>query len=62
MTDCVIIGSGMAGISAALTLKAQGVSFVLIGNPDLSMKIGKAEKLRIIPRSARARGKRCVIF
>ena len=49
MTDCVIIGSGMAGISAALTLKAQGVSFVLIGNPDLSMKIGKAEKITNYP-------------
>ncbi|MBQ8885293.1 MAG: FAD-dependent oxidoreductase [Clostridia bacterium] len=49
MLDCVIIGTGAAGISAALTLKANGKSFVLIGNPELSLKISRAEKIPNYP-------------
>ena len=49
MLDCIIIGSGVAGISAALTLKANGKSFVLFGSPDLSEKIEKAEMIRNYP-------------
>lgn len=49
MTDCIIIGSGLAGISAALTLKANGKSFLLFGSPDLSEKIEKAESIRNYP-------------
>ena len=49
MTDCIIIGSGVAGISAALTLKANGKSFLLFGSPDLSEKIEKAEMIRNYP-------------
>nr|MBR6778283.1 NAD(P)/FAD-dependent oxidoreductase [Clostridia bacterium] len=49
MTDCIIIGSGPAGISAALTLKANGKSFLFFGSPDLSEKIEKAESIRNYP-------------
>lgn len=49
MLDCIIIGSGPAGISAALTLKANGKSFVLLGSSSLSEKIEKAELIRNYP-------------
>ena len=49
MLDCIIIGSGPAGISAALTLKANGKSFMLFGSPNLSEKISKAELIRNYP-------------
>ena len=45
MLDCVIVGSGLAGISAALTLKANGKSFVMLGKKSLSAKIEKAERI-----------------
>ncbi|MCM1055360.1 MAG: NAD(P)/FAD-dependent oxidoreductase [Bacteroides sp.] len=43
--DSVIIGTGPAGISAALTLKANNKSLLLLGSRDLSNKINKAEKI-----------------
>ena len=49
MTDCIIIGSGPAGISAALTLKANNKSFFLFGQNNLSEKIVKAEEIRNYP-------------
>ncbi len=49
MLDCIIVGSGVAGISAALTLKANGKSFLLFGSPNLSEKIEKAEEIRNYP-------------
>ena len=49
MLDCLIIGSGPAGVSAALTLKANGKSFVLFGSEDLSEKIVKAERIENYP-------------
>ncbi len=49
MVDCIIVGSGAAGISAALTLKANGKSFLLLGSADLSEKIEKAESIRNYP-------------
>ena len=45
MVDCIIVGSGPAGISAALTLQANGKSFLLFGSASLSEKIEKAEKI-----------------
>ncbi len=45
----MIIGSGVAGISAALTLKANGKSFLLFGSAHLSEKIEKAEEIRNYP-------------
>ncbi len=49
MTDCIIIGSGLAGISAALTLQANSKSFQLFGNKNLSDKIRRAEKIHNYP-------------
>ena len=49
MLDCIIVGSGIAGISAALTLKAHGKNFMLLGSPDLSVKISRAECIRNYP-------------
>ncbi|MBQ5926396.1 MAG: FAD-dependent oxidoreductase [Clostridia bacterium] len=49
MYDCIIIGSGIAGISAALTLQANGKNFALLGSKDLSVKIEKAAKVDNYP-------------
>lgn len=49
MTDCIIIGSGVGGISSALTLKSNGKSFLLFGNARLSEKILKAERITNYP-------------
>ena len=49
MYDCIIIGSGPAGISAALTLKANAKSFVMLGKKSLSAKIEKAENIANYP-------------
>lgn len=49
MYDCAIIGTGAAGVSAALTLKALKRNFLLIGNPQLSAKIRKAERIKNYP-------------
>ena len=45
MKDCIIIGSGIAGISAALTLKANGKTVQIFGKAGLSEKISKAERI-----------------
>ncbi len=57
MTDCMIIGSGIAGISAALTLQANGKSVGLFGSKNLSEKIEKAEKIHNYPGLADISGK-----
>lgn len=49
MIDCIIIGSGPAGISAALTLKSNGKNFLFFGSSSLSEKIEKAESIRNYP-------------
>ena len=49
MKDCIIVGSGIAGISAALTLQANGKSFQIFGSNALSDKIAKAELIRNYP-------------
>ncbi len=49
MYDCIIIGTGAAGISAALTLKALKINFLWLGNPELSNKIRSAEKINNYP-------------
>ena len=56
MTDCIIIGSGLAGISAALTLQANGKNFLLFGSKSLSEKIEKAEKIHNYPGLSDASG------
>lgn len=49
MYDCIIIGTGAAGVSAALTLKALKVNFLLLGDKKLSHKIRSAEKIKNYP-------------
>lgn len=49
MVDCIIIGSGLAGISAALTLQANRKETLLFGSKSLSEKIEKAEKIHNYP-------------
>ena len=49
MFDAAIIGTGPAGISAALTLKALNRSVLLFGSKQLSGKIRAAEKIRNYP-------------
>ena len=57
MLDCIIIGSGVAGISAALTLKANAKNFIILGNLGLSDKISKAELIRNYPGLSNVSGK-----
>lgn len=49
MLDCIIIGSGIAGISAAVTLQANNKSFQIFGSDGLSDKIAKAERIHNYP-------------
>ncbi len=49
MLDCIIIGSGVAGISAGLTLQANQKTFAVLGKGYLSEKIGKAERIHNYP-------------
>lgn len=47
--DTIIIGTGPAGISAAVTLKIHNKSLLLLGSKNLSEKITKAEKISNYP-------------
>ena len=47
--DTAIIGTGPAGVSAALNLKIHQTTFVWIGSRNLSDKISKAEKISNYP-------------
>jgi thioredoxin reductase (NADPH) len=49
MFDTAIIGTGPAGISAALTLQALKKKIILFGSPKLSQKIRAAERIRNYP-------------
>ena len=49
MFDTAIIGSGPAGLSAALTLKNLNVNFIWFGDKDFSMKVKKAERITNYP-------------
>lgn len=46
MYDCIIIGSSVAGISAAINLKIRNKNFLLLGNKDFSAKVQKAENIK----------------
>lgn len=43
--DCLIIGGGPAGLSAALQCKARGLSALLIGNPAGQNPLSRAERV-----------------
>ena len=49
MYDTAIIGTGPAGISAALTLRALKKNILLLGSRQLSQKIRVAERIRNYP-------------
>ena len=49
MYDVVIIGTGPAGLSAALTLKQLNKNFLWLGSKKLSTKINNAECIRNYP-------------
>ena len=43
--DLAIIGSGPAGVSAALNAKIRKKNFIIFGSKELSNKLTKAEKI-----------------
>ena len=47
--DIAIIGSGPAGVSAAITARLRGKSLLLFGSKELSEKIGKAHTIQNYP-------------
>lgn len=47
--DCIIIGSGPAGLSAAMNIKIYNKNFLWFGNAKLSDKVEKAEKVNNYP-------------
>ncbi len=47
--DCIIIGSGPAGLSAAINLKIYNKNFLWFGNANLSDKVEKAEEVNNYP-------------
>ncbi len=49
MFDIAIIGSGPAGISAAINCKIRNKSFVLFGHKELSHKVEMSEKINNYP-------------
>ncbi|EOS21252.1 hypothetical protein C806_04568 [Lachnospiraceae bacterium 3-1] len=49
MYDCIIIGTGPGGLSAALNLKIHQKDVVWFGSKDLSDKVTKAEKITNYP-------------
>lgn len=63
MYDCAIVGTGAAGVSAALTLKALNKNFIWFGDKNLSAKIRNAEKIRNYPGLDNVSGKElCAAF
>ena len=48
-TDVIIIGSGPAGLSAAITLKVRKKNILLLGQKDLSTKLMKAHTINNFP-------------
>ncbi len=55
--DTAIIGTGPAGLSAALTLRAHNKKFIWIGSRELSDKVKKAERIANYPGLSNVTGK-----
>lgn len=55
--DCIIIGSGPAGLSAAINLKTYNKAFLWFGNANLSDKVEKAEVVNNYPGLPQVSGK-----
>ncbi len=47
--DLAIVGTGPAGVSAALTAKARNLNFIWFGSKGLSAKVEKAERISNYP-------------
>ena len=47
--DVAIVGTGPAGLAAALTLKLHNKEIIWFGSPELSDKVGKSEKIANYP-------------
>lgn len=56
MYDVAIIGTGPAGISAAINLKLHNKSFIWFGSKELSEKVQKSEKIANYPGVAMVSG------
>lgn len=54
--DCAIVGSGPAGLEAALNLKIHNKNFIWLGSKNLSDKIRKAERISNYPGFANISG------
>ena len=54
--DAAIIGTGPAGVSAALNLKIHNKNFIWIGSKNLSDKITKVERIANYPGFTNATG------
>lgn len=57
MKDLLIVGSGPAGISAALTAAARGLDFLWFGSRALSPKIAQAPEIANYPGLCRIQGR-----
>ncbi len=57
MKDLLIVGSGPAGISAALTAAARGLDFLWFGSRELSPKIARAPEIANYPGLCRVSGR-----
>lgn len=55
--DCAVIGTGPAGLSAALNLKIREKSFIWLGNKNFSEKVVRAEKILNYPGFPEASGR-----
>ena len=47
--DIIIVGTGIAGVSAAITAKVRKKNILLIGQPQLSEKLGKVHQILNYP-------------